>query len=144
MDHSLDNFQEWERVLATLEKIKRRGDLHHFQNDLIRLLKYRGNWRLCEAALKAIQHIQQPTAPLVSEVLTIIMDDNLYYEVRAMACHTLNGLIHRYKSSSNGCQTLARLPIAKHLKALTSVPQPPILSTAASACLASMAESIKT
>lgn len=143
MDNSLDNFQEWERVLDTLEKIRTRGDLHHYQDDLIRLLKYRGNWRLCEAALKAIQQIKRPTAPLASEVLNIVMDDNLYYEVRALACRTLNGLIRHCKSSSNGCQTLTRLPIVKHLKALTAVPQPPILSNAASTCLASMTEAIK-
>lgn len=143
MDHSLDNFQDWEGVLDTLEKIKKKGVLHHYQTDLIRLLKYRGNWRLCEAALQAIRQIKQPTAPLVSEVLNIIMDDNLYYEVRAMACHTLNELIHHHKNCANGCKSLTRLPIAKHLKTLTAVPQPPILSSAASTCLASMAESIK-
>ncbi len=139
MKDSLGNFQEWERVLEQLKKIEKNGDLHRYQPDLIRMLKYKGNWRLREAALEAIKQLKHPATLLVSEILNIIMDDNLYYEARVMACNTLNKLINHYNNNSNGYRTLARLGVAKHLTALNAVPQPPMLSSAVTKCLNNMA-----
>lgn len=139
MKDSLANLQEWERVLEALKKIKRKGELHKHQADLIRMLKYKGNWRIREAALEAVLQITHPMSNLVSEILQIVMDDNLYYEARVMACNALNKFVDNYNNNSNGHRTLSRLAVAKQLTALNAVPQPPMLSHAVTKCLNNMA-----
>lgn len=139
MKDSFANFQEWERVLETLKKIKQKDELHKHQSDLIRMLKFKGNWRVREGALDAVLQITQPTSDLVSEILQIVMDDNLYYEARVMACNALKKFADHYRYNSKGHNTLSRLAVSKRLKALNAVPQPPMLSHAVTKCLNTIA-----
>jgi hypothetical protein len=141
MKYVLDNFQDWGQVLDGLKKIEKKGDLHRHQHDLIRMLKYKGNWRLREAALESIPQIENPVPELVCEVLNVILDDNVYCEARVMACRTLNQLIENGKNSSCGCRLFGELSIADNLKTLTVVPQPPMLMSAVSGCLSRLADS---
>lgn len=145
MNSALENFQDWGRALETMKEIEKKLETvkeiekkkvsQQYQTALIRMLKYRSNWRLREAALESISVIKDPTPPLLSETLDIIMDDNLYFEARALACRVMSKLIENCKESPGGCRKLTKLPIAKQLRKLAAVPQPPILLEAVSGCL---------
>ncbi len=56
----LDNLEQWDRVLEQLDEWKRAGQLDSHQDDLLWLLRYRGNWRLREAALEMMVSLQVP------------------------------------------------------------------------------------
>lgn len=135
MKNVIDNFHDWGQVLDALKDIEKKGDLHRHQPDLIRMLKYKGNWRMREAALKSIPQVGKPCPALISEVLNIILDDNVYCEARAMACRTLSQLIDNCKNSPSSSQLFQELSIAKKLKTITAVPQPPMLVRAVTECL---------
>ena len=91
-----------------------------------------------EAALESIPQIEKPVPALISEVLNIILDDNVYCEARVMACRTLSRLIGQGKNSPSNSQLFQELSIAKRLKTLTAVPQPPMLVRAVTECLSSL------
>lgn len=92
-DHDFGNLEEWGRVLAQLEQLRRDQLLDEHQDGLVRLLRYPDNWRLREAALEFVRNIKQPTEALVSAVLQILTNEELYYEVRVLAAEALVTLL---------------------------------------------------
>lgn len=129
------NLRDWGPVLDTLEELARNGNLDKCQDGLVRILRYPGNWRLREEALKHIPRIASPTRALMEQVLHIVADDNLYFEVRILAARALVSLLERHRRRSSPQFTIEELPVAETLRRLTSVPQPPHFQQALEACL---------
>ena len=121
------NLTDWGPVLDTLGELADSGRLAECQPGLIRILRFKGNWRLREEVLKRIGEIKAPSRELVLQVLAILADDNIYYDARIMAGDALVQLL------KNGPADSAEDLIAtarKLVQKLKSTPQPPIFDEA--------------
>ena len=125
------NLEEWGRVLSLVEGLTRDGRLEAQQAGLVRLLRYPDNWRLREAALESCRTLREPTEPLVSAVLRIMMDEGLYHEVRVLAAEALAQLVPATRRSSLGRNRALEGQVAEQMHALLDSPHPPVLHQAA-------------
>ena len=124
------NLEEWERVLNHLEQLTRNGALDAHQDGLVLLLRYPDNWRLREAALEAVRDVKQPTEALVSEVLQIMANEQLYYEARVLAAEALAKLMPAARSSATGRNRPLEVQVIEQMHALLDSPHPPVLHQA--------------
>lgn len=129
------NLMEWGAVLDQLNDLELAGKLADCQAGLIRILRFNGNWRLRETVLKSVTKIEMPKTALLAEMLNIIMNDNIYYEARILACEALQQAIKHCRSLQKDQEVLARVPIANKLNLLMKTPQPPIFFNAIDSCL---------
>ncbi|GMV04597.1 MAG: hypothetical protein AMXMBFR53_08770 [Gemmatimonadota bacterium] len=83
------NLEDWGRVLATLEKATEEGRLDEVQPGLIRLLRYRDNWRIREHTLNAARRVENPSDALVSAVLDVLLDETTFVDARILAAKAL-------------------------------------------------------
>ena len=88
------NLMEWGTVLKTLEELASDNCLSECQAGLIRILRFKGNWRLREEVLSHLYQVKTPTQELISEVLSILADDNVYYDARILAGEALIDLLN--------------------------------------------------
>ena len=132
------NLREWGAVLELLANLKSTGGLAECQRGLMRILRYKGNWRLREEVLKNLDQVAAPRAELIEEVAKIVVDAECYFQVRILASKVLAGLLNNRQrfSRSASCPT-TRSVVAK-LESLMEHPQPPILHEAVSTCLRSL------
>ncbi|MCP4623335.1 MAG: hypothetical protein GY850_07350 [bacterium] len=121
------NLREWGPALELLDELAINGKLAGCQHGLIRILRYKGNWRLREEVLKRIGGIPDPSNKLVDQVLTIIEDDNIYYDARILAN---NALIELLKNSQNRLPKEFIMKIRKVIEKLCKSPQPPFFDEA--------------
>ena len=120
------NLADYRPVLELVHDLADTGKLAKCQPGLIRILRYKGNWRLREAVLKRVGEIQTPSEDLVSQVLSILADDNIYYDVRILAGHALIQLSESLRDGfCDGINTEAQ----KVTEKLRSTPQPPFFVT---------------
>lgn len=121
------NLTDWGLVMDTLEDLANNGDLSQCQPGLVRILRYKGNWRLREEVLKRVGEIQAPSNELVDQVLAILDDDNLYYDVRIIAGNAMVQLLTKAQNGNTGDM----LKKAKKITGkLISTPQPPFFEKA--------------
>lgn len=86
------NLEDWGRVLVTLKELTEQGRLDEAQAGIIRLLRYRDNWRLKESALVAARQIGAPSEALVSAVLRVLEDGSTFVDARILAAKALGDL----------------------------------------------------
>lgn len=121
------NLKDWGPVLEQMCQLAENGGLGDCQAGLTRILTYQNNWRLREEALNRIGEIQAPSDTLIRQVLHIVADDNLYYEVRILACECLVKLLgHASRHFDADLQSA----IPQTAKNLLVLPQPPIFTDA--------------
>ncbi len=121
------NLTDWGPVLNTLEILSDRGRLAECQPGLIRILRYKGNWRLREEVLQRVGGIQNPSRELVLQVLTLLADDNAYYDLRILAADALGKLLQNIR---NGRGDRIKPEVQAIVQKLTRTPQPPFFNQA--------------
>lgn len=121
------NLREWGPALELLDELAGSGKLSGCQHGLIRILRYKGNWRLREEALKRIGGIPDPSNKLVAQVLDIIQDDNIYYDARILAN---NALVELLRNGQNRLPQDFIMKIRKVIEQLCKSPQPPFFQEA--------------
>ncbi len=121
------NLTDWGQVLDTFEELAESSRLAECQPGLIRILRFKGNWRLREVLLKCVGEIQTPSKKLVLQVLAILADDNIYYDVRIIAGDALIQLLKNGPDDSLEELTSAARKLVDKLK---STPQPPFFDEA--------------
>ena len=132
------NLQEWGDVLQSLKELERSRELDNHQEGLGRILRYRQNWRLREAVLKAVRKLTVPSESIVSEVVAILVDRNVYHDARILAADALVSIISRWRQRpGNGCSSVERSAIEKMTEILRS-PEVPIVHEAVRRSLASI------
>lgn len=124
---SFGNLQDWGPVLDKLCQLTHEGKLGDHQAELIRILRYQGNWRLREETLHRISAIEQPSKALIEQVLRIIADKNLYFEARILACQSMIDLL---KKTGHSFDAAIRDAVIGTLAKLLATPQPPIFTDA--------------
>lgn len=132
------NLTDWGPVLDTLDDLTDKGALSTCQPGLIRILRYKGNWRLREEVLKRAGEIQAPSKELIQQVVAVLADDNIYYEARIIAG---NALIQLLKKAENAHSDDIHGQVHKVIEKLKSTPQPPILGNAIDALHSEIAAS---
>jgi len=126
-DDPFGSLRDWGPVLELLDELVSNGKLAECQRGLVRILRYKGNWRLREEVLKRIGEIPSPSAELVSQALTIFADDNIYYDARILAS---DALIQFLKNSQSSLQQEFVPEVKRVIQKLSKLPQPPIYDTA--------------
>ena len=121
------NLRDWGPVLELFDELADSGQLGPYQPGLIRILQYKGNWRLREAVLMRVGEIETPSSELVLEVLSILADDNIYYDVRILAGDALTKLLKNVRDGFNGN---IRMSVQKVAERLRRTPQPIIFDNA--------------
>jgi hypothetical protein len=96
------NLRDWGSVMDRLEKLREDAVLDEHQAGLARILRYRNNWRLREAALEGIQYVEEPSDELLTGVLDIVADRGLYREVRVLAARALEGMLEKRRMQGGG------------------------------------------
>ncbi len=122
------NLCDWGTVLDILEELSVNGQLSDCQSGLIRVLRYKGNWRLREEVLKRIGKIRTPSPQLILQTLSILTDDNIYYDARILAGEAILQIL---KNTRNNAGTSGiNMSVRKAAVRLISTPQPPVFETA--------------
>lgn len=137
-DKHFGNLKDWGLVLETLDELTKSGNLSDCQSGLIRILRYKGNWRLREEVLKRLDKVDKPSMELVNQVLAIIDDDNVYYDARIIACDALIQLMTNTEEKNNNDLYNS---VYKVIEKLKSTPQPPIFEQAIDRLFSDLAES---
>lgn len=125
------NLQDWRSALALLDELTQSGRLAECQPGLVRLLSFKGNWRLREETLKRLQQIQAPTDELIGQVLSILADDNVYYEARVLASSALAHLLKNGRGIVGG-QFYSKAH--RIIEKLRNTPQPSFFEKALKKC----------
>ena len=126
-DDPFGNLRDWGPVLELLDELANSGKLAECQRGLVRILRYKGNWRLREEVLKRIGGISSPSNELVGQALTIFADDNIYYDARILAS---DALIQLLKNSPGSLHQEVIPEIRKVIEKLSKLPQPPFYDNA--------------
>jgi len=121
------NLSDWRPVLELIDELADSGKLGPCQPGLIRILRHKGNWRLREAVLMRVGEIEAPSSELVLEVLSVLADDNIYYDVRILAGDALTQLL---KNVRDGFIDNIRMSAQKVAERLRATPQPIIFEHA--------------
>jgi hypothetical protein len=132
-DQVFGNLMDWGTALDTLHLLRDSSTLDDHQGELIRLLRYDGNWRLREAAVEAAATLRRPCIETAEQIVQLIKQDDLYYNIRIMASETLSTLVPVIMANQDLNKELVRLFIneANHeVFALLSSPAPPIFHDA--------------
>lgn len=125
----LGNLEQWGRVLEQLEQWRHAGELESHQEDLLWLLRFRGNWRLREAALEMMGSLQRPLPQLIHEACDIATDESLYHEARILAAEAVTAILSSGRSSDGGTISLAG-EVRDCLRALLESTSPPVVHLA--------------
>ena len=120
------NLMNWDAVLDILDELAENGGLNECQAGLIRILKYKGNWRLREEVLKQVGEIQGPSHHLILQVLSILDDDNTYYDARILAGDALVQMLKNCQNDFDGIS----MSVRQVTKRLRSTPHPSIFDNA--------------
>ncbi|MCF8026529.1 MAG: hypothetical protein K9K82_13715 [Desulfobacteraceae bacterium] len=121
------NLTDWGPVLDLLDELSENGTISKCQPGLIRILRYKGNWRLREEALKRVNKVENPCDGLVLQISNLLADDNLYYDARILAG---NALVQLSKNTENGFPIELNKEIQKVIIKLQSTPHPPFFEYA--------------
>lgn len=121
------NLKDWGPVLELVCQLADEGNLSECQHGLTRILRYRDNWRLREETLKLIGMIENPDDVLIPQVINIIADENLYYEVRVLACQTMEELLENARDKFD---VLLEEEVLQTVQNLLSCHHPPIFEPA--------------
>lgn len=120
------NLKDWGPVLELICQLADNGNLSECQPGLTRILAYRDNWRLREETLKRIGAIDNPSEALARQVLNIIGNGNLYYEVRILACESMA----EWLKKNIHFDTATTAELAQAVAGQLAIPQPPIFEDA--------------
>ena len=132
-DHIFGNLNDWGIVLEKLEKLSGTNELDHYQDELIRLLRFDQNWRLREAAIESLPSIKNPSLKLAREVTTLIKRKDLYYDIRILATDGLEKLAATIVGNKTFDKDILKQfiqGIVKDMDDLLDSPEPPIFHDA--------------
>ncbi len=88
------NLSRSSNVLAKLEELDSRNSLDEHQIGMARILRFRHNQPLLDAALEYVLKIEKASDILIAEVLNVLVAQDLPVSTRALAAGALGHLIH--------------------------------------------------
>lgn len=138
-DQPFGNLRDWGAALDELKKRVEAGGLDAIQPGLIRLIRYRDNWKVREEGLRAAARVEHPEAGLVEALLAVAADTETYVDARILAVRALAEIVPRRAPTG--------LPgdpdpdkVLTVLRELKAVPEAPILHMALEQAMERIAE----
>ena len=116
----------WGRVLDQIAELRKSNKLDEHQEGLTRILRYPDNWRLREETLEAVKDVEAPTGELLARVLAIMMDENLYWQVRVLAAEALSRLVGKHAKGNEAALSMSAAEVIEKMNAILDSPQPPV------------------
>ena len=86
------NLTDWGTVLDQIEALKQSQSLDGYQSGLMRILRYKDNWKLRETVLSCLKELRHPGEAIMDEVWGIMMDETGYFDQRILAADCLSHL----------------------------------------------------
>ncbi|MBN9657569.1 MAG: hypothetical protein J0H49_05290 [Acidobacteria bacterium] len=122
------DLREWGQVLRQIEQLRVTGHLDEHQEGLTRVLRYRYNWQLREAALRAVPNLRKPSKDLVQVLLGIVTDECCDLETRLLACDAVRKSLRKHcdQEVAGGFESL----VFQRADEILRVPQQPVLREA--------------
>lgn len=120
------NLSDWGDVLQKLDRLRRSGELEGHQAGLARLIRYRNNWRLRQAALASCREISKASDVLIADVLNTLADEQTPLELRVLAAGALGHLLPRYAPEAGAVFDLERA--VENIGQVAARVQPPVLA----------------
>ena len=129
------NLKDWGTVLDKIFELKKNHTIDAHQNGLVRILRYKQNWKLRETALECMKELKDPCSGILDEALSIMMDDTTYYDQRILAADSLGFLLKQLKFPNthipeNATKDECIDKIIDCMKDLLDSPHPPIFHEA--------------
>jgi hypothetical protein len=126
------NLMDWGNVLEKLDDIKKSGALEDHQTGLVRILRYKENWRLTEHVLECIREINMPTDELIQEACRIMCDDGAYIDMRILAATALGDLVPKRLKYSGEEPKFGDISVFQVMQEILASPQAPVFHKAVS------------
>ena len=124
------NLREWGRVIEQISGLKDAGTLNEHQEGLVRILRYRENWRLRETVLEVVREVKSPSVEFVFGVSAVLTDSGLYGEVRVLAAEALGELLRNRKETEGNAGVRIECEIVEQMKRILDSPGAPVLHDA--------------
>lgn len=137
VDDVFGNLREWSQVPAQIAGLQSGNRLDEHQEGLIRILRYRDNWRLREIALAAAKDLKRPSAELLGQLLGIAADEGVYDTARLLALQALTALL-----ADKARQAEERIRFVNELNTLLTRPASPLVREALRKSLASLCHGV--
>jgi hypothetical protein len=122
------DLREWGRVRKQIELLRLARQLDEHEDGLTRILRYRYNWQLRQAALRAVPDLRKPSKELLDVLFGIVTDEYCDIETRLLACNAVRDSIRRHHNQQEPEDLEARA--VQHAGAILRTPQPPVLRKA--------------
>ena len=129
------NLREWGEIPAQLKRLSESGSLPQHEAGLVRILRYRENWRLRDLVLRVLDNLDSPSDKMLFAVLDILTDETLYREVRILAAERLGELIGKRLRSAEEQHIAEVHEVVGRIEMLRQMPHEPVLNSAIHRCL---------
>ncbi len=129
------NLREWGHVPEQITELADAGKLDEHQAGLVRILRYRDNWRLQEMVLKSMKDLSAPSDELISEVLGLLADEGLYYQARILAAQALADLLTRKGIEYAEDRDAVLRRVVERIRTVVDSHGPPVLHNVMRECL---------
>lgn len=129
------NLREWEKIADQIAELLKTGKIDTHQAGLVRILRYKDNWKIREIVLKAIKDLKMPSSKLLSELLCIMENDREYYMMRMLASEAIESLFTNDGIQFPEDRRVAASQITGRVKPLANSSWPPVLRDSLLRCL---------
>ena len=132
------NLREWENIPSQIAALAKDGKLNEHQGGLVRILRYKENWRLRELVLKSVRNLTIPSNELIMEILNILENEEIYWEMRLLAVDAIQDLLTRKDTVYEGDRCNVTRSISERIQSLVNSAGPPILQDSLRNCLSAI------
>ena len=134
------NLRDWGIVLDKLEELKKSGMLDKHQKGLIRILRFKKNWRLRQTVIEAVKDLKMPCDQIILEVLDILLDENIYNEMRILAANALIRMLKKHKARPGSEESVFEDKVVEKMNTVLDIPGAPVIHNTVRGSLASIKE----
>ena len=141
MSDVFGDLRNWGQILKQIDLQRLGGQLDEHEEGLTRILRYRYNWQLRQAAIRAVPELRKPSKDLFDVLLGIVTDEYCDFETRLLACNAVRDSIRRPHDRREPCDLQAQA--AECAAGILGTPQPPVLRKAVEQWLTVKHESVE-
>ena len=135
------DLRNWGQILKQVELLRLAGQLDEHEEGLTRILRYRYNWQLRQAAIRAVPELRKPSKDLFDVLLGIVTDEYCDFETRLLACNAVRDSMRRHHDRREPGDLQAQA--AECADGVLRTPQPPVLRKAVEQWLTVEHESVE-
>jgi hypothetical protein len=119
---------DWRPMAVRLERLKACGTLEEAEVEMIAVLKFSSNLLLREQVLLHARHIAVPSDRLLTALLDVICNRELFVDERTLAAQALSALVARLNSKAD--DQVRKWEMVRKLSQTLALPEPQVLRQA--------------